>query len=119
MRMVLRELREALLLNLSGTGLSFSLTSSRSWCFRHATVALTFWSTDAILVLLLVNFISKTIKMRANLRQNKAQSRVKNQKWKLLHNIFNYTCLKQANQSRLLLGILKENRVDFYSYLGL
>lgn len=77
MRMVLRELREALLLNLSGTGLSFSLASSRSWCFRHATVALTFWSTAAISFLLLVNFISKTIKMRANLRPKKAQSRVK------------------------------------------
>lgn len=97
MRMVLRELREALLLNLSGTGLSSSLRSARSRCFLHATVALTFWSTDAILFQLLVNFISKTMKMRAKLRQNKVQSSVKKEKWKLLQNIFGYTCLKQEN----------------------
>lgn len=99
MRMVLRELREALLLNLSGTGLSFSLRSARSWCFCQATVALTFWSTDAILFPFLVNFLSKTIKMRPKLRQNKIQSSVKKEKWKLLHDIFGYTCLKQENQS--------------------
>lgn len=99
MRKVLRELREALLLNLSGTGLSFSSRSARSWCFCQATVALTFWSTDAILFQFLVNFISKTIKTRAKLRQNKVQSSVKKEKWKLLHDIFGYTCLKQENQS--------------------
>lgn len=99
MRMVLRELREALLLNLSGTGLSLSLRSARSWCFCQATVALTFWSTDAILSQFFVNFISKTIKMRAKLRQNKVQSSVKKEKWKSLHNTFGYTCLKQENQS--------------------
>lgn len=81
MRMVLRELREALVLNLSGTGLSFSLRSARSWCFRQATVALTFWSTDAILFQFSVNCISKTIKMRGKLRQNKVQRRVKKEKW--------------------------------------
>lgn len=77
MPMVLRELKEALLLNLSGTGLSFSSKSARSWCFRQAIVALTFWSTDTILFQFLVNLISKTIRMRARIRQNKVQSSVK------------------------------------------
>lgn len=121
MRIVLRELREALVLNLSGTGLSFSLRSARSWCFRQATVALTFWSTDAILFQFSVNFISKTIKMRAKLRYNKVQSSVKKEKWK---SSTQYIWLhlperRKLELSRLFLGVLKENRVDFYSYLGL
>lgn len=75
MRMVLRELREALLLNSFGTGLSFSSKSARSWCFRQAIVALTFWSTDTILFQYLVNLISKTVRMRTRIRQSKVQKR--------------------------------------------
>lgn len=58
-RMVLRELKEALLLNLSGTGLSFSSKSARSWCFRQPIVALTFLSIDTILFQFLVNLFLK------------------------------------------------------------
>lgn len=97
--MVLRELKEALLLNLSGTGLSFSSKSARSWCFCQAILALTFWNTDTILFQFLVNLISKTIRKKARIRQSKVQSSVKKEKWKLLYNIFSYICLKQQNQS--------------------
>lgn len=99
MRMVLRELGEALLLNSLGTGLSFSSKSARSWCFRQAIVALTFWSTDTILFQYLVNLISKTVRMRTRIRQSKVQSSPEKEKWKLLYNIFSYICLKPQNQS--------------------
>lgn len=69
-RMVLRELKEAFLLNLSGTGLSFSSKSARSWCFRQPIVALTFLSTDTISVQVLINLFLKRSEYEQKLEQS-------------------------------------------------
>jgi len=95
MQIVWRELKEASLLNLSGTGLSFSSKSAKSRRLCQPIVALTFWSIDAILFLFFVNLISKTMRIR----KIRARYTLEKEKWKLFCSTFNWNNKSGAKQT--------------------